>query len=147
LRARETLENQFREAFTSLSADALAKNNEAFLNLAREKFAALSAQAEGSLDERKAQIEGLLKPLSEILGQYQTRLSELEQSRTTAYADLKQLLGAVSTTQQQLAAETTQLVSALRRPNARGQWGELTLRRLVELAGMSAHCDFVEQAQ
>lgn len=136
---------KLREAFASLSSEALAKNNEAFLNLAREKFTTLSTEAAGNLDERKAQIEGLLKPMHEILHQYQQRLTEMEQSRTKAYGDLRQMLGEVSNTQQQLATETLQLATALRRPQTRGQWGEMTLRRLVEMAGMSHHCDFTEQ--
>jgi DNA recombination protein RmuC len=140
-----TAEAKLREAFASLSADALAKNNEAFLNLAKEKFGTLAAQATGSLDERKAQIEGLLKPMQEILGQYQVRLAEIEKSRSESYSMLRQQLGTLAETERALNMQTTQLVSALRRPQTRGQWGEITLRRLVELAGMSAHCDFVEQ--
>ncbi|HEY1629062.1 MAG TPA: DNA recombination protein RmuC [Tepidisphaeraceae bacterium] len=138
-------ETKFREAFASLSADALAKNNEAFLNLAKEKFATLSTEATGSLEQRKAQIEGLLKPMQEILASYQTRLSEIEKSRVESYSMLREQLGTLAETQRTLNLQTNQLVSALRRPQTRGQWGEITLRRLVELAGMHARCDFVEQ--
>lgn len=145
IRIQDVAEAKLREAFASLSAEALARNNEAFLSLAREKFAALSAEAAGSLEKRKEQIEGLLKPLQEMLNQYQARLAEIERSRTSAYADIKQVLGALASTQQKLASETTQLVTALRRPQTRGQWGEIALRRLVELAGMTERCDFVEQ--
>ncbi|HVT90112.1 MAG TPA: DNA recombination protein RmuC [Tepidisphaeraceae bacterium] len=145
LHLRQEAEVKLRETFTSLSADALAKNNEAFLNLAREKFATLSAEATGSLDERKAQIEGLLKPMQEVLNQYQTRLGDIEKSRVESYSMLREQLGTLAETQRTLNLQTTQLVSALRRPHARGQWGEVALRRLVELAGMTMRCDFVEQ--
>lgn len=138
-------ETRLRDAFASASSEALTRNSEAFLGLAQQSFATLAAQATGSLDERKAQIDGMLKPMQELLAQYQLRLGEIEQSRTRAYGDLRQMLGEVASTQQKLATQTTQLAGALRRPQARGQWGEMTLRRLVELSGMSQHCDFVEQ--
>jgi DNA recombination protein RmuC len=137
---------KLREAFASVSAEALAKNNEAFLQLARERFNALSVEAAGSLDQRKAQIEALLAPLQQILNQYQTRLADIEKSRVESYSMLREQLGSLTEIQRTLNAQTTQLVSALRRPQTRGQWGEITLRRLVELAGMSSRCDFVEQS-
>lgn len=136
---------QLRQAFASVSAEALAKNNEAFLQLAKERFATLSTEAAGSLDLRQAQIEGLLKPMQELLNQYQSRLGDIEKSRVESYAMLREQLGSLTETQRTLNTQTTQLVSALRRPQTRGQWGEVTLRRLVELAGMSNRCDFCEQ--
>ena len=136
---------KLREAFASVSAEALSKNNEAFLQLAKERFAALSAEAAGSLDQRKAQIETLLAPMQELLNQYQARLADIEKSRVESYSMLREQLGSLSEIQRTLNTQTSQLVSALRRPQTRGQWGEITLRRLVELAGMSSRCDFVEQ--
>lgn len=141
----EQLQTRAREAFAAVSAEALAKNNEAFLDLARQKFAAINAQATGTLDERKAQIEGMLKPFQELLANYQVRLTDIEKSRTESYSMLREQLGTLAETQRTLNVQTTQLVSALRRPNTRGQWGEIALRRLVELAGMTARCDFSEQ--
>jgi DNA recombination protein RmuC len=138
-------QTQLRSAFASVSQEALAKNNEAFLALAKERFGQLSTEATGSLDQRKAEIEGLLKPMQEILGQYQQRVAEIERSRVESYSMLREQLGVLAETQRTLNAQTGQLVSALRRPNARGQWGEITLKRLVELAGMSNRCDFSEQ--
>jgi len=138
-------QEKLRESFSHLSAEALAKNNEAFLHLARQKFESISKEATGTLDERKAQIEGLLKPLNELLGQYQLRLGDIEKSRTESYSMLREQLGTLAEVQRMLGAQTNQLVTALRRPNTRGQWGELTLKRLVELAGMSDKCDFCEQ--
>ncbi len=137
--------NQLRSAFASVSAEALAKNNEAFLTLAKERFAQLSTEAAGSLDQRKAQIEGLLKPMAEMLSHYQVRVGEIEKSRVESYSMLREQLGVLAETQRTLNTQTGQLVNALRRPNTRGQWGEITLKRLVELAGMSNRCDFVEQ--
>jgi DNA recombination protein RmuC len=138
-------QDKLRDAFSSLSAEALAKNNEAFLQLAKEKFSSLSAEADGSLAQRKAQIEGLLKPLQELLGVYQSRLHDIEKSRVESYSMLREQLGSLVETQRTLNVQTGQLVTALRRPQTRGQWGEITLRRLVELAGMSNRCDFCEQ--
>ncbi len=138
-------QEKLRESFSHLSAEALAKNNEAFLHLARQKFESISKEATGTLDERKAQIEGLLKPMNELLGQYQARLGDIEKSRTESYSMLREQLGTLAEVQRTLGTQTNQLVSALRRPSTRGQWGELTLKRLVELAGMSDKCDFCEQ--
>src|SRR5262249_4914140 len=101
-RLLEDVQAKLREAFTSLSADALQKNNEAFLSLAKEKFAALSTEATGSLEQRKAQIEGLLKPMQEILGQYQTRLNDIEKSRVESYSMLREQLGTLAETQRTL---------------------------------------------
>src|SRR5439155_4945172 len=106
----------------------------------------LSAEATGTLEQRKAQIEGLLKPMHEILNQYQSRLVDIEKSRVESYSMLREQLGTLAETQRTLNVQTSQLVTALRRPQTRGQWGEITLRRLVELAGMASRCDFVEQA-
>lgn len=137
---------QLREAFASVSVEALSKNNEAFLALATERFGVLSAEANGSLEQRKAQIDGMLKPMAQLLSTYQQRVGEIEKSRVESYSMLREQLGILAETQRTLNSQTGQLVSALRRPQTRGQWGEITLRRLVELAGMSSKCDFVEQA-
>lgn len=141
----ERAHEQLRQSFASVSAEALARNNEAFLSLARERFATLSAEASGTLEERKAQIEGLLKPMQQLLGTYQARLGEIEKSRVESYSMLREQLGSLAEIQRTLNTQTSELVTALRRPNARGQWGEITLRRLVELAGMANRCDFSEQ--
>lgn len=137
---------QLREAFASVSAEALAKNNEAFLQLARERFATITTEAAGSLQQRQDQIDGMLKPMREVLHQYQTRLTEIEKSRLESYSMLREQLGTLAETQRTLNTQTSQLVTALSRPTTRGQWGEISLRRLVELAGMTNRCDFVEQS-
>ena len=136
---------QLRQSFATVSAEALAKNNEAFLHLAKERFTTLATEAAGSLEQRKAAIEGLLKPMQELLATYQSRLGEIEKSRVEGYSMLREQLGSLAEIQRTLNTQTNQLVTALRRPNTRGQWGEITLRRLVELAGMSNRCDFCEQ--
>ncbi len=145
-RLLEEAQVRLREAFSSLSADALARNNQAFLQLAKENFSVLTREAAGTLDQRSAQIDAQIKPLREMLGQYQQRLGEIEKSRTESYSMLREQLGTLTETQRTLNVQTNQLVTALSRPSTRGQWGEITLRRLVELSGMSRRCDFVEQA-
>jgi DNA recombination protein RmuC len=145
-RLLEEAQVRLRDAFSALSADALAKNNQAFLQLARENFAVLSKEASGSLDQRNAQVDAQIKPLREMLGQYQQRLGDIEKSRTESYSMLREQLGTLAETQRTLNVQTNQLVTALSRPSTRGQWGEITLRRLVELSGMTRRCDFVEQA-
>jgi DNA recombination protein RmuC len=138
-------QEQLRLAFSSASAEALARNNEAFLQLAKERFATISAEAVGSLDKRKEQIDAMLKPLRELMDQYQLRVGEIEKSRVESYSMLREQLGTLAETQRTLNTQTSQLVTALSRPTVRGQWGEISLRRLVELAGLSNKCDFVEQ--
>ena len=138
-------QEQLRLAFSSASAEALARNNEAFLHLAKERFATISAEAVGSLDQRKEQIDAMLKPLRELMDQYQLRVGEIEKSRVESYSMLREQLGTLAETQRTLNTQTSQLVTALSRPTVRGQWGEISLRRLVELAGLTNKCDFVEQ--
>jgi DNA recombination protein RmuC len=138
-------QEQLRLAFSSASAEALARNNEAFLQLAKERFATISAEAVGSLDQRKEQIDAMLKPLRELMDQYQLRVGEIEKSRVESYSMLREQLGTLAETQRTLNTQTSQLVTALSRPTVRGQWGEISLRRLVELAGLTNKCDFVEQ--
>lgn len=137
---------KLRDAFANVSAESLAKNNEAFLTLAKERFSTLSQEASGSLDQRKAEIEGLLKPMQELLGQYQTRLVDIEKNRVESYSMLREQLGSLMEVQRTANTQTNALVTALRRPTTRGQWGEVTLRRLVELAGLTNRCDFFEQS-
>ncbi len=141
----DSAQHQLRLAFASASAEALSRNNEAFLQLAKERFATISAEAVGSLDQRKEQIDALLKPMRELMDQYQIRVGEIEKSRVESYSMLREQLGALAESQRTLNTQTSQLVTALSRPTVRGQWGEISLRRLVELAGLSNRCDFVEQ--
>jgi DNA recombination protein RmuC len=153
--ARKSLEEQkkllddaqakLETAFKALAADALKSSNESFLRLAQETLEKHVTQASGDLDARKKAVEDLVKPISDQLKVYQEKTELMEKERQTAYGGLTNLLSVVSQTQEKLKQETGALVSALRRPNVRGQWGEFTLRRVVELAGMTEHCDFSTQ--
>src|SRR5437016_887301 len=145
-------QNQFDEArarlsetFQGLAGEALKSNNQAFLELATQTLETLRAQGVGDLDQRKEAIQALVTPLSESLKTYAQCVHDMERSREAAYGDLKGLLTAVQATQENLQHETSNLVTALRRTSVRARWGELTLRRVVELAGMVEHCDFEQQ--
>lgn len=140
-RARQELLDSFR----ALSGEALKQNNEAFLKLAAVSFETLHVKAEGDLAQRQQAIDGLVRPLHESLQRYDEHMRLLEQSRQSAYGGLDQHLKSLAESHQRLQQETGNLVKALRAPTVRGQWGEITLKRVVELAGMVGHCDFVEQ--
>lgn len=132
--AREQAEQRFSAAFKALAAEALAQNNQLFLELARESLGKYQAAAEKDLESRQAAIENLVRPLSEALGVFQRH-----------YGQLGEQLRRLSEDQARLQAEAANLAQALRSPKARGRWGEIQLRRVVELAGMLEYCDFLEQ--
>lgn len=138
-------ETALREAFGALSAEALGKNNQAFLELAQTKLGEFQKEAKGELEARQQAVEALLKPVREALDKVGTSLGDIEKQRVGAYAELRTQLEAMTSTHRQLQAETSKLVQALRAPAVRGNWGEQTLRRVVEMAGMLDHCDFREQ--
>ncbi len=131
--------------FAELSAQALAMNNEQFLALAAAKLNESRAAAQGDLTQRQQAIAQLLNPLSETLARYERGLQEIEVERKGAYASLSERVAALHVGHEQLQKETRNLVTALRSPHTRGRWGEMTLRRAVEAAGMIEHCDFEEQ--
>lgn len=131
--------------FTALSSAALRENNETFLELARQKLGHFQLQAQGELAVREKAVEGLVQPIRDMLERTQRQLAQFERDRREAQGALHKHFETLVRTQQALQGETRNLVQALRRPEVRGQWGELTLRRLTELAGMVEHCDFVEQ--
>ncbi len=132
--------------FKALSADALARNNQAFLDLARATLAQAQEAAKGDLDLRQRAIAELVTPVRASLEKVDSRIQELEKSRAGAYAALHEQVRNLLETQAHLRAETGKLVTALRTPSVRGHWGEIQLRRVVEMAGMVDHCDFVSQA-
>ncbi|HLY74746.1 MAG TPA: DNA recombination protein RmuC [Planctomycetota bacterium] len=141
-------QDKLENAFKALAADALKSSNESFLKLAQETLEKHISQASGDLDARRKAVEDLVKPIGDQLKAYQEKAEALERERQTAYGGLTSLLTTMSATHEKLKLETGALVSALRRPNVRGQWGEFTLRRVVELAGMTEHCDFnVQETQ
>lgn len=138
-------QQQLRDAFKALAAEALASNNQAFLELARATLEKLQQQAQGDLSQRQQAIAHLVQPLQETLKQVEQRLQELEKARVGAYAGLLEQVKLMAEVQQGLKEETSRLVNALRTPTVRGHWGEIQLRRVVELAGMEPYVDFVEQ--
>jgi DNA recombination protein RmuC len=135
------LENTFR----GLSTQALHDNNRAFIQLAEQTLRRLHSEARGDLEQKEKAVEGLVKPIREALEKTESQIRAIEKDRKEAYGSLRQYLDTMVRTQEMLQGETRNLVQALRRPEVRGQWGELTLKRLAELAGMVQHCDFFEQ--
>ncbi len=134
------------DAFQALSAEALKSNNQAFIVLARSTFETIQSQAKGELETREEAIKGLVNPLIETLRRYEAQIQEMERARQNAYGSLEEQLRTLAAVNQQLQKETGTLANTLRGgPAVRGRWGELTLRRVAELAGMSEHCDFTEQ--
>lgn len=136
-----------REAFKALSADALKQTAPEFLRLAEQSFGKFQETAKGDLAQRQEAIKGLVEPLKQQLDTYQKQLQQNETAQADTLGKVKEQLTALAASSQSLAAETAQFRSVLKSNQARGRWGEETLRRVVEAAGMSAHCDFTEQAQ
>ncbi len=143
--AFEETRQQLAGEFARLSTVALQQNNEQFLQLADTKLSETRQAAEGELAKRQEAIEQLLKPIGEQLGKYEAGMQRLEVERQRAYTTLTEQMKTLSTSHDQLQKETRNLVTALRSPQTRGRWGELQLRRVVEMAGMLEHCDFDEQ--
>lgn len=134
-----------RDAFKALSADALKQTAPEFLRLAEQSFGRFQEAAKGDLDKRQESIKVLVEPLKQQLDNYQKRLQQSEMTQADTLGKVKEQLTALAASSQSLAAETAQFRSVLKSNQARGRWGEETLRRVVEAAGMSAHCDFTEQ--
>ncbi|MBL8266776.1 MAG: DNA recombination protein RmuC [Steroidobacter sp.] len=143
--ALERSMDRLKTQFDSLASSSLRSNSEVFLQLAREHLTQHQQSAVSALSEREKAIETMLTPIREALGKTEQQIQRIEKDRAETFGSLKQSLESVALGQQALQKETRTLVNALRRPEVRGQWGELTLRRLAELAGMVEHCDFKEQ--
>jgi DNA recombination protein RmuC len=139
--ARDELSNQF----TALSTAALEQNNARFLQLAEQRLKEQQTAGRTELEGQKRDVKQLVKPVEEKLAQVDKVLRDMEKERSQAYGGLNRQLVEVAETQQRLQAETANLVTALRAPHVRGRWGEVQLRRVCEMAGMLAHCDFYEQ--
>ena len=147
---RQTAAEQLAEVektFAVLSNEALRTNSQTFLQLAQETLKRFQVHAKGELEQKERAVENLVKPIRETLEKTEQQMRLMENERKQAYGALHKHLETLTQTQQTLHSETRNLVQALRRPEVRGQWGEMTLKRLVELAGMVDHCDFYEQQQ
>jgi DNA recombination protein RmuC len=141
----EEAKTKLSDAFKALAAETLQSSNTAFLELARTQLETFHRSAQGDLDKRQTAIDNLVKPVKESLGKVDATLQEIEKTRIEAYSGLKEQVQSLRQTQDLLKDETANLVQALRRPQVRGRWGEIQLRRVVEMAGMLEHCDFTEQ--
>lgn len=143
--AFEQLSLQHRRTFNVMATRALNNNNEQFLRLARESLGQFHIKAEGELEKREQAVENLVKPIRDALEKTEKQVQRMESDRQHAHGALSKHLETIAESHRLLQTETRNLVQALRRPEVRGQWGELTLKRLAELAGMVEHCDFMEQ--
>jgi DNA recombination protein RmuC len=137
--------DRLTNSFKALSADALRSNNQSFLELARETFGKLHQQSADELGKRQQAIDSMVKPIRDSLEKVDAKIGEIEKSRASAYGALSEQLKSLGTAQTQLQAEAAKLSVALRSTTTAGTWGELQLRRVVEMAGMVSYCDFVEQ--
>jgi DNA recombination protein RmuC len=138
---RDMAEDRFR----SLSSEALRQNNEQFLALARQALGSYQTEARGELEKREKAVAQLVAPIAEQLTRVDSRLEHLDRDRVRTSSMLQEQLRGMADAQERLRGETGALVAALRKPQARGRWGEMQLRNVVEMAGMVAYCDFAEQ--
>lgn len=141
----EAMKKEMTDTFNALSSAALRTSSEEFLRLASEHLGKVVIDTKGKLGEHKEAIDGLIKPLNDSLKRYEEQIRLMEEGRHKAYGSLEQQLRALALTHESLQKETSNLVTALRKPQVRGRWGEMQLRRVAELSGMSMHCDFTEQ--
>jgi DNA recombination protein RmuC len=139
------VDGQLAERFQALSAQALDASTRRFLEMAEGRLSAANVRAAGELEARKAAVEGLVEPLKQTLTRVEAQLRDSDAARERSHAALTEQVTIARRSSEELRIQTQALVTALRRPEARGRWGEMQLRRVVELAGMSAHCDFDEQ--
>jgi len=145
IRLLDEAQARLSDAFKALSAEALRDNNASFLHLANATLAKFQETARGDLDLRQQAIGDLVKPLKESLQKVDQKIQEIETARAVAYSSLTDHLTGLASAQANLERETTKLVGALRAPTTRGRWGEIQLQRVVEMAGMTAYCDFSVQ--
>ena len=146
LRLLGQAKDELGNAFKALSAEALKSNNESFLQLARESLQKFQAGAQGDLEKREQAVAELVSPIKDTLEKFDAHIRQVEKERGTAYGQLSEQVKSLRETQESLRDQTGKLVQALRAPSVRGRWGEIQLRRVVEIAGMLPYCDFEEQA-
>ena len=145
LRLLNEAEAKLTTVFKALSADALQNNNKSFVELAKSTLEKFQESAHADLEKRQTAIQNLVKPLKESLEKYDQKVQDIEEKRTSAYSSLDTHLKSLADTQKLLQSETSNLVKALRTPTVRGNWGEIQLKKVVEIAGMIEYCDFVTQ--
>ncbi|TCK18061.1 DNA recombination protein RmuC [Thiogranum longum] len=145
LRSFETARTQLEDSFKALAGDIMKSSSSEFLKLAETRFRALHEQSSNEFDKREKAVENLVKPIRETLDKTDQQIRKMEEERQKSFGALNQHLEFMKSAHDQLQNETRNLVKALKRPEVRGQWGELTLKRLAELAGMVEHCDFKQQ--
>jgi DNA recombination protein RmuC len=145
LRLLDDAQQKLIDTFTALSAMALSQNNQSFLTMANTTFEKYHVSAREDLDRRQQTFLDQMSPVRESLDRVDSRIREVEMARATAFAGLEQQIRTLTESEQLLRAEAANLINALRSPGSRGKWGEIQLRRVVELAGMQNHCDFAEQ--
>lgn len=143
--AIDAVKKEMTDAFGALSLTALKSSSDDFIRLASEHFGKITETTKGRLGEHQAAMDGMIKPLYETLKRYEEQIKAMEEGRLKAYGGLEEQLRGLALTQDNLQRETSNLVSALRKPQVRGRWGEMQLKRVAELSGMSMHCDFTEQ--
>jgi len=141
----DEMAERLRDTFQALSAEALKSNNQAFLQLANMTLQKFQSEAKGDLELRQQAVENLVAPIGESLRKVDLQIQQIEAARNHAYGDLTAQVRSLIETQEKLQSETGNLVKALRTPTVRGRWGEIQLKRVVEIAGMLPYCDFVEQ--
>jgi DNA recombination protein RmuC len=144
-RSGERASEDLRNAFKALASDALKSNNSSFLVVAEETLKRFQSQARGDLEARQKAVADLVAPVRDSLNKVDAQIQQMEVARGDAYGELRAQVQSLITTQKELQSETGNLVRALRTPNVRGRWGEIQLRRVVEIAGMLSYCDFAEQ--
>lgn len=138
-------EERLVNVFKSLSSEALQTNNQAFLDLANQNLKSIVSEVKGEMGEKQTEMKSLLNPLEETLKRYEQAVQNIEGKREKAYGSLEEQVRSLFDSQQTLQKETAKLISALKAPHVRGQWGQISLKRVVELAGMSEFCDYQEQ--
>jgi DNA recombination protein RmuC len=143
--ANERAGEDLRNAFKALAADALSSNNLSFVQIAQETLKRFQNEAQSDLEKRQNAVADLVAPVRESLSKVDAQIQQMEIARSDAYGELRAQVTSLISTQKELQSETGNLVRALRTPNVRGRWGEIQLRRVVEIAGMLPYCDFAEQ--
>jgi DNA recombination protein RmuC len=141
----DMMKKEMTDTFNALSSAALKSSSEDFIRLASEHLGKIIETTKGKLGEHQVAMDGMIKPLHETLKRYEEQIKTMEDGRLKAYGSLEEQLRTLTSTHESLTRETSNLVSALRKPQVRGRWGEMQLKRVAELSGMSMHCDFTEQ--